>query len=181
MTDTEFQENQSDAFERLPETASEKQVEGRPTRPAVLEYWDDRFGVPPETFEGITFWEKGAGRIWALSYDLEGPVPIEALGLPILRTRQEFWKPTTDAARRFGTSASRNVLKLAAPEARRFLAGTDQEIPWDGDWGYLIVTHDIAGGPEPIGIGRYTYGTLKSMVPKGRRREFDKGEGITSP
>mgnify|MGYP000117196383 CR=1 FL=1 len=173
--------NDGSRFDRLPATPADREVTGRASREEVLDWWETRFGISRDVLGGYSFWEKGAGRIWALRYDLGGPVPIEALGLPILRTRQEFWKPTTDAARRFGTSASRNVLKLDETEARRFLAGADQEIPWDGDWGYLIVTHDIAGGPEPIGIGRYTYGTLKSMLPKGRRREFDEGEGITSP
>lgn len=170
---SEGTENRSDTFERLPETETERSVSGRVTRNEVLEYWRDRFGVPVETFAGITFWEKGAGRIWALSHEIEGPVPIEALGLPVLRTRQEFWKPTTDAARRFGTLASRNVILLDEESARAFLAGEDQERPWDGDWGYLIVTHDIAGSPEPIGVGRYTYGSLQSMLPKGQRRSFD--------
>ncbi len=165
-------DNRSGAFERVPGSPEARRVEGRPTRGEVIDYWQDRFAIPPATFEAMTLWEKGAGRIWALSHDLEGPVSIEALGLPILRTRQEFWKPTTDAALRFGSLATENVVHLEEPAAKRFLAGEDQEHPWDGDWGYLIVTHDIAGGPEPIGIGRYTYGSLQSMLPKGRRREF---------
>jgi NOL1/NOP2/fmu family ribosome biogenesis protein len=167
------EDNRSDAFERLPETAAERTVDGRVTRQGVVDYWTDRFGVPAETFAAVSFWEKGAGRIWALSHDLDGPLAIEALGLPILRTRQEFWKPTTDAARRFGTVATTNVIHLDEPAARAFLAGETQELPWDGDWGYLIVTHDVAGGPEPIGVGRYTYGELQSMLPKGQRRDFD--------
>lgn len=163
-------DNLSESFERVPSSVAERRVEGRPTRDEILNYWDDRFGIPSSTFNGMTFWEKGAGRIWGLSHDLNGPVPVEALGLPILRTRQEFWKPTTDAALRFGGLATTNVCHLEEPAANRFLAGDDQAYPWDGDWGYLIVTHDIAGAPEPIGVGRYTYGSLQSMLPKGRRR-----------
>ena len=170
---SEGSDNRSDAFERLPATEAERDVEGRVTRREVVDYGTDRFGVPAEIFADVTFWEKGAGRIWALSFDLDGPVAIEALGLPILRTRQEFWKPTTDAARRYGTAATRNVIHLDEDPARAFLAGEEQELPWDGDWGYLIVTHDIAGEPEPIGVGRYTYGSLQSMLPKGQRRTFD--------
>lgn len=173
MTEESMGENRSDTFERLPGTGAERVVDGRPSRKAVIAYWADRFAVPPETFADMTFWEKGAGRIWALNHEFPGPVSIEALGLPVLRTRQEFWKPTTVAARRFGGTATQNVIHLDRPAAERFLAGEDQEQPWEGDWGYLIVTHDIAGGPEPIGIGRYTYGSLQSMIPKGRRREFE--------
>lgn len=164
--------NRSDRFERLPATERDRSVPGRPTRAAVVEWWDERFGIGQEIFDGFTFWEKGAGRVWALHHDLTGPVQIEALGLPILRTRQEFWKPTTDAAQRFGRVATQNVIELDENEAERFVAGTDQEIEWEGDWGYLIAAHEIAGDLEPIGIGLFTYGTLQSMVPKGRRREF---------
>lgn len=165
-------ENQSDRFERLPATDAERQVPGRPTRHAVVEWWEERFAIDPQTFAAVSFWEKGAGRVWALHHELAGPVEIEALGLPILRTRQEFWKPTTEGVQRFGTRASRNVVTLTDRQAERFVAGEDQDIEWDGDWGYLIAAHEIAGGVEPIGVGLFTYGTLQSMVPKGRRREF---------
>jgi NOL1/NOP2/fmu family ribosome biogenesis protein len=173
-------ENRSDALERVPATAEDRSVPGRPTRAEIVAYWEDRFGVPRSTFEGVTFWEKGAGRIWALAHELEGPIEIEALGLPVLRTRQEFWKPTTDAARRFGTAASANVIQLTEPAARRFLAGADQDLDWDGDWGYLLVAREAVDKREIIGVGRYTYGTLSSMLPKGQRREFGEGEGISS-
>ena len=173
MTDTgDRQENKSDRFERLPATESARTVEGRATRDAVIDWWATRFDVPRETFASVTFWEKGAGKIWALNHELDGPVPIEALGMPVLRTRQEFWKPTTDAVQRFGHLASKNVIRLSGDAAIRFVAGENQAIEWDGDWGYLIAAHDIAGNCEPLGVGLYTHGELKSMVPKGRRREF---------
>ena len=165
-------ENVSDRFERVPEDDAHRSDDGRPTRIELLDWWDERFGIEREGFEGYTFWEKGAGRIWALHHSLDGPIQIEALGLPILRTRQEFWKPTTEAAQRFGREATKNLVVLDADEATAFVAGTDQDIDWEGDWGYLIAAHEIAGSVEPIGVGLFTYGTLQSMVPKGRRREF---------
>ena len=42
-------ENVSDRFDRLPATAEERRVEGRPTREEILEWWDERFGVDPPT------------------------------------------------------------------------------------------------------------------------------------
>ena len=164
--------NRSGQFDRLPETDADRTVEGRPSRKAVVDWWIDRFAVPEDTFVDYTFWEKGKGKVWALPYDLEEPVPVEALGLKLLRTRQEHWKPTTDAVQRFGREAEQNVLVLDADQARRFIAGEDQELDWAGDWGYLAVAHDLAGGVEPIGVGLFTYGELKSMVPKGHRRDL---------
>jgi NOL1/NOP2/fmu family ribosome biogenesis protein len=159
-------------FDRLPETTRDRDVAGRATRQEVLEYFRNRFGIPPKTFAEYTFCEKGAGKIWALAFDMAGPLEIEALGMPVLRTRQEFWKPTTDAVQRFGGRADKNVIELDDREARTFLAGETQTVEWDGDWGYLIASRPMAGRTEPLGVGLFTYGELQSMVPKGRRREF---------
>ena len=164
--------NSGQEFDRLPADEHERENDRRATRAEVLDWWEDRFGVPPETFDGHTFWEKGKGKIWAFASDTESPVNVEGLGLTFLRTRQEHWKPTTNAVQRFGGAATANVIHLSAGEAEAFVAGHDQELDWDGDWGYLIVTHDIAGAPEPIGVGLYVHGELRSQVPKGRRRDL---------
>lgn len=165
--------NDGSQFDRLPATAAERDVEGRATRAAVLEWWETRFGIEPETFDGHTFWEKGAGKVWAFAAEAPTPIAIEGLGMKVLRTRQEHWKPTTNAVQRFGRDATHNVLVLDDEHAARFLRGKDQEIDWDGDWGYLIVAHEIAGGREPIGVGLYVYDELRSQVPKGRQETLE--------
>ena len=164
--------NDGSRFDRLPATADACAVEGRATRREVLDFWDERYGIVPETFEDCSFWEKGAGKIWAFFGEVEGPLTIEALGITFLRTRQEHWKPTTDGVQRFGRHAGKNVIELDDGEARRFVAGEDQQVDWDGDWGYLIAAHDIAGEREPLGVGLFIDGELRSQVPKGRRREL---------
>ncbi|MGB9953670.1 DUF7122 family protein [Haloarcula marismortui] len=161
----------STEFTRLPETDAEREDPEQATREEVLEFWQDRFGVPPETFEGYTFWERGAGKLWLYRGRPPSPVDIEGLGMTFLRTRQEHWKPTLEAVQRFGDRASKNVIHLDEDAARAFVAGEDRELDWDGDWGYLVVTHDLAGEAEPAGVGLYVYGELRSQVPKGRRRE----------
>jgi len=165
-----MRENDSSRFERVAPTERENDVEGRPSREAILEWWDDRFGIPSETFADCTFWEKGAGKIWAFHDEVPSPVRAESLGLAVMRVRQEHWKPTTDAVQRFGGEATRNVVELDEGEARAFLEGEDREVAWDGDWGYLIAAHDIAGVTEPIGVGLYLYGELRSRMPKGKQR-----------
>jgi NOL1/NOP2/fmu family ribosome biogenesis protein len=167
-----MRDNDSTRFEPLPATAAERAVTGRATRREVVEWWTDRFGVPADAFEAHTFWEKGAGRIWAFAAEAASPVDAESLGLPVLRTRQEHWKPTTDGVQRFGRLATQNVLCLDGEAAARFVDGRDQELAWNGDWGYLVVAHDLAGRTEPIGVGLYLHGELRSMVPKSRRRQL---------
>jgi NOL1/NOP2/fmu family ribosome biogenesis protein len=164
--------NDGDVFDRLPPTAAEREVPGRATRAEAIEWWVDRFGVPEATFEEYTFWEKGAGKVWAFAADLPSPVDAEGLGMTFLRTRQEHWKPTTNAVQRFGRAATKNVVDLDGERAARFLAGEDQEVAWEGDWGYLVVAHEIVGEREPIGVGLYVYGELRSVVPTGRQADL---------
>jgi NOL1/NOP2/fmu family ribosome biogenesis protein len=170
MTDTAT--NDGDRFDRLPATADERVVEGRPTRAAVVSWWDDRLGVPPAIFDEHTLWERGKGKIWAFRGEAGTPAEVEGLGMTFLRTRRDHWKPTMSAVQRFGEHATRNVVCLSQEQATDFLAGRDQAFGWDGDWGYLLVTHEIAGSPEPLGVGLYVHGELRSQVPKGRRREL---------
>jgi len=164
--------NVGQRFDRLPATPEDREVEGRASRREIVDWWAERFGVPPETFDGHTFWEKGAGKIWIFAGEVPSPVEIEGLGMTFMRTRQEHWKPTTEAVQRFGDRAEHNVIHLSREAARRFVAGEDQELDWDGDWGYLIAAHELAGDDAPLGVGLYVHGELRSRVPKGRRREF---------
>ena len=168
--------NDGQRFDRLPATAADREVAGRATRREVIEWWVERFGVAEDAFEGYTFWEKGAGKIWIFAADLPTPTAVEGLGMTFLRTRQEHWKPTTNAVQRFGREATRNVIELDEADARRFLAGDDLTPEWNGDWGYLIVAHGIAGGVEPIGVGLYVHDELRSVVPKGRRASLSPPE-----
>ena len=171
-TDADLGENDGSRFDRLPATAAERTVEGRATREAVVDWWVERFGLDRGTFDGHTFWEKGSGKVWAFAADLESPADVEGLGMTFLRTRQEHWKPTTDAVQRFARGATKNVVRLESEAARAFLRGEDTDPDWDGDWGYLVAAHEIAGDVEPIGVGLYLYGELRSQMPKGRQREF---------
>jgi len=165
-------ENNGSRFDRLPASLEDRSVTGRPTREEVVAWWTDRYGVPVEVFEGYTFWEKGSGKLWAFRGEAPSPIAIEGLGITFLRTRRDHWKPTTDAVQRFGHHATRNVCHVSEAEAKRFVAGEDQDIAWEGDWGYLIVAHELAGVVEPIGVGLYLYNELRSQVPKGRRRDL---------
>ena len=166
----DLESNIGQQFDRLPATADDRTVEGRATREEVLTYFEDRFDIPDTVFEEYTFWEKGAGKLWVYAGESPSRVEIEALGMTCLRTRQEHWKPTTDFVQRFGHHADSCVIELDRKQATRFATGEDQALEWDGDWGYLIASHEIGGELEPIGVGLYLHGELRSMVPKGRQR-----------
>ena len=164
--------NDGQQFDRLPATHADRTVAGRASRAEVLDWWEERFGIEPATFDEFSFWEKGAGKLWIFAGESPDPTSVEGLGMTFLRTRQEHWKPTTVAVQRFGHLATRNVVDLSADEAARFATGEDQKLAWDGDWGYLIATREVAGGRVPLGVGLYLYGELRSVVPKGTREEL---------
>ena len=164
--------NVGQQFGRLPATNADREVERRVSREAVLEFFADRFGINPAVFEGYTFWEKGKGKIWIFAADASSPIRVEGLGMTVLRTRQEHWKPTQSAIQRFGGHASKNVIEIGGEAAAAFARGEDQELGWDGDWGYLIVAHVVGGEREPIGVGLYVYGELRSTVPKGNQESL---------
>lgn len=162
-----------DRFDRLPDAGGDGPDGDEPSRASVLEYFDERFGIDPAAFAAHTFWEKGAGSVWAVAGEAPNPTEVEALGLRLLRTGGRHWKPTTDGVQRFGADASRDVITLDHEGARRFVAGEDQALDWDGDWGYLIAASELGGEPTPLGVGLYTHGELASNVPKARQVDLD--------
>ncbi|MDB2241882.1 hypothetical protein SAMN06266787_10135 [Halorubrum ezzemoulense] len=165
--------NDGQRFDRLPATPADREVEGRASRAEVLDWWEERFGIDPEVFAEYSFWEKGAGKIWIFNGEATDPSEVEAIGMTFLRTRQDHWKPTGRAVSRFGRLATKNAIELDPAQASRFAAGDDQDLPeWDGDWGYLIATHEVAGESVPIGVGLYLYDELRSVVPKGSRADL---------
>jgi NOL1/NOP2/fmu family ribosome biogenesis protein len=164
-------------FDRLPGTKAERTADSRPTREAVIAWWEERYGIPPATFEEHSFWERGSGKVWAFRGEAPSPIDVQGLGMHVLRTGGEHWKPTTNAVQRFGERATRNVLVVDAEAAAVFVRGDDQAVEWNGDWGYLIVARELAGGVAPLGVGLYLRGELRSRVPKGRRIDRDPGGG----
>lgn len=156
-------------FDRVPATGGD---DVSPGRDAILEFWETRYGIDPATFEAHTFWERGRGNIWCVYGDFPDPVEVEGLGMTCLRTRGHDWKPTTNAVQRFGHHATSNVLEVDLAAAARFVAGETQAVEWDGERGYLIVATEVAGDRAVLGVGQYLDGELRSVVPKGRRREL---------
>ena len=171
MTD-DTREHDGQTFVRLATDPDDRIHEDQPTRAEVLDWWVERFAVPRDVLADFSFWEKGRGKVWAFHADTESPVSVEGLGMSVLRTRGDHWKPTTNAVQRFGDRAEKNVIHLTREQAEAFVAGEDRTIDWDGDWGYLIATHYLAGETEPLGVGLYLHGELRSQIPKGRRRDL---------
>ena len=164
-------DDRTERFDRLPARAGDDRM---PSRAGILDWWDARFGVDPEVFAAHTFWERGEGNIWVFYGDVPDPARVDGLGMVCVRTSGHDWKPTTNAAQRFGHHATKNVIELIDEEIDRFVAGESQHIDWSGDRGYALASATIGGERAILGVGQYIEGELRSMVPKGRRRDLDR-------
>ncbi|MDY6775437.1 MAG: hypothetical protein SV253_05090 [Halobacteria archaeon] len=132
----------------------------------VLGFWDEKFGVTREVFDGYDLYMKGESKVWITSAETLDGLEYESVGLPFLRVNQEHPKPTTDALQVFGEYATKNTVDLDADDARRFVEGETVEKEFDVDsLGYVIVKYD----DEVLGCGLYFPGELRSQMPKGRR------------
>ena len=148
-------------------------------REGIVEFWREKFGVPPETFEEYAFYKKGAKKVWAVDREaapvVEGDdsdaldtLDYESVGLPLVRVGGEHKKPTTDALQLFGDAVTKNSVELDSEDARSFVRGEDVEIEFgedEVDLGYVVVKHN----GSVLGCGLYFPGELRSQVPKGRR------------
>jgi len=136
-----------------------------------LQYLEDRFGLPAELWEGVTFHRVG-DDIWLTTPEaLEIALPkIRRRGLRFLRTyRGPRFKWTTTAMMLFGARATRNAVELTADEAERFVRGEDLKrdpLPPHCTPGQVILR--FRG--QPLGSGLlHRDGRIKNQLPAGRR------------
>ncbi len=133
-------------------------------RKAILAYFEERFGIPEEAFDGFRLLKKGR-TIWAVA---DGPgldqllnqVKVEAAGIPLLRVRTTMRKPTTAGLRLW--QASRNVIDLDDESLEGFLNRGIVSKTFPVEPGYVVVKWR----GEVLGCGLYSKGKLRSQIPK---------------
>ncbi|MFQ5801598.1 MAG: hypothetical protein ACE5JQ_01715 [Candidatus Methylomirabilales bacterium] len=135
-------------------------------REEIVEYLAGRFGVSPTALAGLRFLARGK-NIWAVAEiagveEVLACFKVEAVGLPFLRKRGRFWKPTTAALLFLGDAIAKNVLDLAPEQLNRFLRGETLPGPFPVEAGYVVVRH--AG--KVLGCALYGKGGLKSQLPR---------------
>jgi NOL1/NOP2/fmu family ribosome biogenesis protein len=130
----------------------------------IMKLWQDRFGIPGQTFAGCRFFRK-AQSIWAIS-DVDLPrLSYETIGMRIMSCKDRPWKPTTSALQIFGSYAAKNLIHLNQEEAMIFLEGGSQGFASDCEPGYVVVFYR----GDVLGCGLYSHGNLVSQIPKERR------------
>ena len=130
----------------------------------IMKLWQDRFGIPGQTFAGCRFFRK-AQSIWAIS-DVDLPrLSYETIGMRIMSCKDRPWKPTTSALQIFGSYAAKNLIHLNQEEAMIFLEGGSQVFESDCEPGYVVVFYS----GDVLGCGLYSHGKIVSQIPKERR------------
>ncbi len=138
--------------------------------PQPLDWFCQRFGIPPATLEPFQLWRKGKDKLWIAARNCYPPEQLltQTIGIPLVRQMQNDVKPTTFALQRFGASVRHNVIELTEPESvQQFLCGKTFSLvatPLTAtvDPGYVHVRH----GPFELGCGFYRPGELQSQLPK---------------
>lgn len=140
-------------------------------------YLEERFGIPPATFDGYVLVQPGRKKVYIVTADHRPPAHPRprTVGLPFLRIYLKFPKLSTAAAQQFGYAATRNVIDTEPPQAEAFLtrrtfhARPEQLVRCTGR-GYVLIRyqgHTLGVGfliPEDAG------GRVESMLPKSWAR-----------
>jgi hypothetical protein len=133
-------------------------------RKAILAYFQERFGIPEEAFDGFRLLKKGR-TIWAVK---DGPnldqllnlLKVDAAGVPLIRIRTTMQKPTTAGLRLW--QATRYVIDLDDEALEEFLNRGVLLKTFPAESGYVVVRWR----GEVLGCGLYSKGKLRSQIPK---------------
>jgi len=143
-----------------------------PIRPkeaeAMLEFMENRFGIPRNAFAGLEFMDNGKGKIFAMNGRNAvfcNRNNIMSASLPFMRF-DGAPKPTSMMIQMFGTLATRGIVHLERSKAKDFAAGFDINAK-DSECsdGYVIIKYD----GFPLGCGLLRNGDIKNQLPKAKR------------
>ena len=133
-------------------------------REKVLSFWEERFGIPKETFARYSLLST-AKNYWLFVEPpefkpLQG-LRVQTVGLRFTRKVSRFLKPTSTALQRFGHLATKNVVDLSPAELDRLRR--ERKIPYEADLteGYVIIRCE----GKVWGCGLYMPGKLVSYLP----------------
>ncbi len=133
-------------------------------RQEVLSFWEERFGIPSETFQPYLLLAT-AKNYWLFIKPpdlkaLQG-LRVQTVGLLFTRKVSRWLKPTSTALQRFGHLATKNVVHLQPAELDRLRR--ERKIPYDAsvEEGYVVISCE----GKVWGCGFYTPGKLISYLP----------------
>jgi hypothetical protein len=142
----------------------------------------DRFGLASDVFDAWRFFYSNRKLICVIRRGCHVPdhPPVIAAGLPCIHVNMAFPKLTTGAARVFGHTATRNVIKLDAAQTTTYLRRENQALSpeqlADTSKGYVLLRHEEVW----LGVGLLRpqedgSGWLESLYPKAHALASHRG------
>ena len=138
----------------------------------VLNYFEDRFGIQRQLFNGFSFYSASKGRIYIGSKNLiEKPKPVTG-GILIARISR-YIKPTTIFLQFFGKDVSENTIRLNKEHTICFTQGEDLHLSnndiQDASNGYVLVSYlDF-----PLGCGLLKGNHVRNMIPRSKLLDLE--------
>lgn len=138
----------------------------------VLNYFEERFGIQRQVFDGFSFYSASKGRVYIGPKNLiEKPKPVTG-GILIARISLSI-KPTTNFLQFFGKDVTKNMIKLNKEQTVRFTQGEDLHLSGsdihDASNGYVLVAYlDF-----PIGCGLLKGNQVRNMIPRPKLLDLE--------
>ncbi len=112
------------------------------TRQTLLDFWAQRFGVPPAVFSPfdiaassrVTYLIRKSPHLAGLS-----SLCITRAGLPFTRNAGRHLKPVTEAVQLFGPYARRNVLSMRLEDIVKLCREEELQLRLDIDSGFVFL------------------------------------------
>lgn len=138
---------------------------------ALLADFEATLGLPPAVFAPYRFWQRTPkGSIWLAAADAAPPpVPVDALGLLILREPPPRGRPTSVFALRFGHLATRGLIELTPTLLAAALAGQPFEVEGEPGEGWRLLRWQ----GRALGWGWLREHTLRPELPADWLTDLD--------
>jgi NOL1/NOP2/fmu family ribosome biogenesis protein len=134
-------------------------------RSHLLGFLKNRFGIPESIFANHHLLRRGR-IVWLLSKHERlrnlASLPVESVGLPLLRQVNIQLKPTTAALQLFGPHANKNIISLALEQLRELVEKKEIKDEFGTSPGYVIVAAETI----IIGCALSLPGRLLSQFPR---------------
>ena len=137
-------------------------------RREAIRFFEERFGVPREILDGLTFIDRG-NEIWACrSAPPPGIDSVRPPGLRALRRQGAGLKPTSTFLAALGDRVTAARVDLDRAALHQLLLGQRIPYPYDAEDGHVA----LCFRRDVLGCGRVRGGLLQALIPTGRRREL---------
>ena len=138
------------------------------TRLHVIQYIEERFGIPSSVFEGYSFYAGPSGRIFLGPREAIDLSLVDTTGILIARIGKSV-KPSTLFFQMYGSQVLRNGVALTREQAQNYIAGIDLELSSEAigaaTRGYVMVSY----GNYALGCGLLRGNLLENVLPKEMR------------